>query len=284
MSNPSTDKTKSGVFRTIERRLQELNPPIELQKHIASDLEVAKNTLDGVKFLVKSRKAILDNLRASKDSIGQKAFAEGSKIDPKHWDREGIKGDPDHWALNLSFGATDGIGFREIWRYRLTTRSLRMADARPPGLNVGKLDGRFAGNFGDNPSLPDISSLHLAVWDEKVNNKVKTYCTAHIDEAGFVIEGPGGAIMLTPDFLRHTGVELVWKTMLRGKIPDWMVDRFNPILPSSFNDYSRAGLSIDLVKGETYKVSVTGSCGIFGGFECSGTVGISGTFNWLGSK
>ncbi len=122
--------------------------------------------------------------------------------------------------------------------------------------------------------LPDLSSLHCAIADD--------VCNIHIDEMGFVMTGPSGDVVVDPDFLRHTIVELLWKTNLKGKIPIWALDRFSFTIPSSRNDFSRAGVSFDLVQSKTYKLTLAGSCTIHGEFECSGNLSFSGSHN-LGS-
>ncbi|WGR92620.1 hypothetical protein MTX20_32440 [Bradyrhizobium sp. ISRA435] len=55
-------------------------------------------------------------------------------------------------------------------------------------------------------------------------------------------------------------------------------------MPNSANDFSRLGISVDMYQRKDLHVTVTASCGIFGGFECSGTVSISGTHDLFGSK
>ena len=59
---------------------------------------------------------------------------------------------------------------------------------------------------------------------------------------------------------------------------DGVVDRVNLILPSSYVDYNRIGVSLDLKKTKNYRVSLTGTCSITGDHECSGTLSVSGRF------
>ena len=59
---------------------------------------------------------------------------------------------------------------------------------------------------------------------------------------------------------------------------DGFVDRVNLILPSSYVDYNRAGVSFDLKKTKNYRVTLTGTCSISGDHDCSGTVTVSGRF------
>ena len=122
MSNPTIAKA-SDTYRKIATRLSGFSPPILIEQHIASDLFAGRTTLDGVNFVAKDYDRLLAALRNAKDLSGEKAFAEGSMHDPRHW------------ALRLSFTATHGIGFREIWRPRLSDRlsvSLTHGPARTP--------------------------------------------------------------------------------------------------------------------------------------------------------
>ena len=286
MSGSMQKAMNSGTFRTIEQRLANLLPAIELRKHIGTDIRVHDSTLDGIDFFVKDRDRLINELRAARTLDGEPVFAEGSKEDVKHWQRKGIKGDPKHWALNLSFASTNGIGFREIWRFKLSGRALRIADARPPGLGIASLDGTFSGNFGDDMNLPDFSSLHVAVSEDKTADTQRTICNIHIDQTGFVMSGPDQNLVVNPDFLRHLVVELLWKTKLKGKIPGWARERVDLVLPSSYNAFSKVGLGYDFVKSNEFNLSLTGACGLagMGGFECVATFNLTGTHNLLGSK
>jgi hypothetical protein len=278
MADSTAQAMTSDTFLTIETRLRDLTPPILLKDHIGKAFIVYGTTLQGVDFLIKDRQKLLKAFRDARDTTGNPVFAEGSKEDAKHWERKGIKGDPNQWALKLSFAKTNGIGFREIWRLKLTDRALRLSRVRPPGLRAPELDGRFSGNFGDDTNLPDFSSLHCGVADD--------VCNIHIDDMGFVITGPNGEVIVDPDFFRHLVVELLWKTNLRGRIPDWAVDRVNFIIPSSPNNYSKLGVSFDVAKSKQYRLTVSGSCGLaaVSGFECSGTINLTGSHDLLGGS
>jgi hypothetical protein len=266
MSTKGAAAKKTRTYEKIEARLANLD--VKLADHIdpVSSLVAHERTLDGINFTPKKdpktkKPSFLEALRRARDTVGQPAFAEGSKFDHEHW------------ALQLSYKATEGRGFREIWRLRLTDRPLRWTEGRP-GLNVPSFDAGLSAHFGDNPTMPDLSSLHCAVTDGS--------CNVHIDEMGFVMETPSGGLAVDPDFLRHTLIELIWKTKLKGKIPDWAVERVNFIVPSSYNNYSRVGISFDLARSETVKLSVNGSCGVLGGFNCSGTLNLTGSHDVLG--
>ena len=93
-----------------------------------------------------------------------------------------------------------------------------------------------------------------------------------------MIIGPMGDLVVDPDFAQHLVNELLWKSKGTNLFPDWLVDRVSIILPSSSNEYSRIGVTGDLLRQKNYRVTVTGSCSIRGDFECAATVGISGEF------
>ena len=61
-------------------------------------------------------------------------------------------------------------------------------------------------------------------------------------------------------------------------LPLWALNHIHLLPPSSPFNFKRAGISADIVKGDSYKVSLTGSCAVFGPFECSGTFSVSGRF------
>jgi len=246
----------SPVYQKIARRLADLNPPIDIDEHIGARLKVGKSTLDGIDFEASDYKRLETLLREAKSSTGDPAFAVGAREDPNHW------------ALSLSYLATKGIGFREVFRPRLSDRPLSMADARPDRETT--LRNRYSAHFGDRQDLPDLTSLHCAVS--------KHGCNVHIDEMGFVMTDARGNIILNPNFLRHTLVELVWKTNLKGKLAQWALDRFSFDIVSTPLDFARAGVSVDLIQSDRYKLSLRGSCAVAGPFDCSGTLTFHGRF------
>ncbi|MVT68785.1 hypothetical protein GPL21_27225 [Bradyrhizobium pachyrhizi] len=252
------------------------NPNVRLydeKAYIRRQLEkygvaAATSTLDGVTFLPKDWEDLIKTLRIAKTSDGFDAFAEGKSPEK-----------PSHWALDLSMAATIGKGFREIWRPKLSDRPLSTRDLPGRhGFGLGRGRGQwsddYSAQFGKDPQPQDITSLHFAVAPDRVN--------VHIDETGFVFEGADGALTVGPNFGHHAVNELFWKS--NPHLPRWAIDHIDLILPNSANDFSRFGVSVDLYQRKNLRVTVTGSCGIFGGFECSGTLSVSGTHNLLGSK
>jgi hypothetical protein len=91
----------------------------------------------------------------------------------------------------------------------------------------------------------DITSLHFAVAPDRVN--------IHIGQRGFVFEGANLELMVGPDFADHIVNELVWKTIL--PLPYWLAERMDVIMPNSTNDFSRFGLSTDMVQRKNLKVT-----------------------------
>ena len=244
------------TFTTIHRRLKNLG--IHLYNHIDSDLKVYESNLDGVFFNTKKKTDplkhgdFLSSLRAA-TTLGKPAFREGKKFDKAHW------------AVDASMAATTGIGFREI-TYLGTengpriTRSGSALSMRGPGV-----DAPFSAQFGKTRARLDISSLHCAVWGH--------YCSVHVDEAGFVIQAMPGLsndVMMTPDFLQHTLLELIWKDKLG--VPD-AVEIF---VPNSKNDYSSMGIRATAKLGRNVRVSVNASYNVRGKRGFSKTIVLQG--------
>jgi hypothetical protein len=245
----------TDVYRKITARLGGVSPPIDLDDHIGGKLQAERTTLDGIDFEPENYPRLLQALRDAKDSSGKDAFAEGGKSRREHW------------PLSMSFLATKGVGFRQIWRPSPSDRPLSTPNQ---GDNQPAADPRYSARFGDNMNLPDLSALHCGVS--------KYGCNIHIDEMGFVMEDAYGNVIVDPDFLRHALVELVWKTNLKGTLPLWALDRVSFDIMSSPQDFSRAGVSIDLIQSDRYKLTLRGSCGVSDDFEASGTLTFSGRF------
>ncbi|CAN5126623.1 hypothetical protein BH11PSE4_BH11PSE4_23880 [soil metagenome] len=284
-----TDPTLTDTYRQIATRLAMLRPQLDLKSYFAGPnpdvrlgsekayirdqlrqygVAAAHTTLDGVTFLPNDWRALVIALRIAKTGDGFEAFAEGRNPEK-----------PAHWALDMSMGATIGTGFREIWRPKLSERPLLSRDqpgrhSFGTGRGSGQWSDGYSSQFGKDPAPLDITSLHFAVAPDRVN--------VHIDETGFVFEGADDALTVGPNFLHHGGNELGLKTI--APLPRWAVEHIDLILPNSTNDFSRIGVSVDMYQRKDLRVTATGSCGIFGGFECSGTVSISGTHDLGGGR
>jgi hypothetical protein len=108
-----TKAMDNPVYKEIARRLANCNPPVILDDHIAKILRISDTTLDGVNFVARDYKKLKKVLIDAKDGAGSPFFAHATLEDL------------DHWALKASFMATDGTGFREIFRLKIAgVRSL----------------------------------------------------------------------------------------------------------------------------------------------------------------
>jgi hypothetical protein len=243
----------SETFRKIESRLSNFTPPIKLREHLVdkpttvADLHVHPLTLQGIDFTVKDPDKFLVAVRTAKTGT-DKAFGEGSTT-PSDWKQ--------HWAMAASLLATKGIGFRESWRYYLNDRAARLQDARPPRLlNAPEMDRGFAENFGGANSL-DLSALHISVAFGKW-----TACNIHVDETGIAMTDIRNNVTITPNVISHFFNELAFKTIAGEKLPTWFIDRVNLHVLSPEMGYRRLGVSADILKGESYKLTISASCGL----------------------
>jgi len=254
-----SDPIFSTTYLKIVSRLTQFRPPIKLDKYIKSGPYVGATTLDGITFVPKDWYEILVDLRTTRTLDNEVAFAEGNSAET-----------PRNWALDLSMAATIGKGFREIWRPKSSDRPLSLDDL-PERRHRATWNVGSSARFGPaSSSSHDLSSLHFAVAPDRFN--------VHIDQTGFVIVGPTGEIVVDPDFAQHLVNELLWKSKASKVFPDWLVDRVGIMLPSSENEFSRVGITADLRREKSYRITVTGSCSVRGGFECSVTGGVSGNF------
>jgi hypothetical protein len=253
MSHTGPEAIHEPTFRKIEARLRSFSPPIELREHLVpkpssvADLEVHPLTLQGVDFTVRDPDKFVAAMRQAK-TAGASAFAEGSTT-PSDWKR--------HWAMTASLLATRGIGFREPWRYYLNDRDMRLPDARPPGLrDEPQMSSEIAGTFGIANTL-NLSALHISVAFGKW-----TECNVHIDETGVAMVDEHNNLTITPFAVHHLFNELIFKTIGGEHLPTWFVDRVNLHVLSPEMGFKRLGVSIDLLKGETYKLTISASCGL----------------------
>jgi hypothetical protein len=245
-ANPDT-------FRAIESRLGNFSPGIKLREHIVdnpttiADLKVQPLTLQGVTFTVKDPDKFLREVRAAKTGTDN-AFAEGS-TKPADWKQ--------HWAMTASLLATKGIGFREPWRYYLNDRAERLQNAQPPRLlNAPTMDRGLAENFGAANPI-NLSALHISVAFGKW-----TECNIHIDETGIAMADMHNNLTITPNAISHLFNELALKTIAGEHLPTWFIDRVNLHVLSPEMGYRRLGVSVDVIKRESFKVTISASCGL----------------------
>jgi hypothetical protein len=240
------------TFRTIAKRLSGFN--ITLTDHLLdnprtiADLEVHPLTLQGVDFTVKDADAFLAAVREARTG-SDKAFSEGS-TKGSDWKQ--------HWAMTASLQATHGIGFREPWRYYLNDRTAQLQDTKPPLLNAPEMDRGLSAHFGEANTL-NLTALHISVAFGKW-----TECNIHIDETGIGMKDLQNNLTITPNVVHHLFNELLLKTFAGEALglPTWVLDRFNLHVLSPEMAYERVGISVDVLKGESYKLTISASCGL----------------------
>jgi hypothetical protein len=265
------------VFEKISNRLTHFTPPILLDKHIISDdkaiehivdekggvhrvrrfypVVAHRNTLDGIDFIVADRQKLITDIRNPRVD-GKQVFAEGTGTD---WSK--------HWALALSFGATEGLGFREIFRPYVNDRPLLGPGAVP-----------FDNRLGQDITV-DISALHFAVANFPKINQIR--CNAHIDNLTVTLSGVGDALGLSPSFISHLVNELLFKTKLQGKLPNWVLDAFDISLLDPTHGFLNAGIGATIIKRKNFRWTLKASIGLnnsthqewSGSFRFEGSIG-----------
>jgi hypothetical protein len=242
-------KGNTAVAKAILDRLRDVH--ICLDPYLASPVEGLDSTLKGINFTCKDLAKIKQAFDSATDYMGRRAFYYNGEYSSGKMLKEVIRNAPD--LLDISFGATDGYGYREI-------RDMPIIPSLPswkPKHLSPSLNSRFG--FEDEQSVSfDVSSLHAALA-EKV-------CNIHIDNMGFTVRGPYGAF-LNPDFGQHLVNELIlqtdlapylglgigrvlkWTHLLRTDdseaIGNWIAKNINLELPNFRNGY-RPGVGVQV--------------------------------------
>jgi hypothetical protein len=241
------------VFDAINKRLQTFTPPIVLGDHIAHSWDKIekiskqrfrlvishRHTLNGIDFIVEDREKLISAIRSAKAG-SRNGFVEGSSSGWKQ-----------HWPLTLSFLATDGIGFREVFRPRINDRPLDTM----PGM-------RFDTRLGRDVAI-DISALHLAVAQFSTLGHVR--CNVHIDNLTVTLGGIGEDVQISPSVISHFINELLFKTKLQGKLPDWILDTFDFSLLNPDEGFLNAGVVAHIINKPNFKWTLHFSVGLNNG-------------------
>jgi hypothetical protein len=207
------DEQKKRTYDAIVARCTDLIPSIDITRHIKpGTLRVAKLTLDGITFEAVDPDDLAAELsgrmklpcagKSPKPGEGALSFDTTRAPRPANASMTSMKEEPGHWALKASFGATVGEGFREEWRPPPQPRPALL----PP---TGYGSERLSLGFGETGKRLTFTALHAAV--------AASVCNVHIDERGFVVSTPDGAVV-TPTFWGHLANELLLKTKFR----DWL--------------------------------------------------------------
>jgi hypothetical protein len=201
------------TYDAIVARCTNLIPSVDITKHIKQGtLRVANNTLDGITFEavdpadleaeLGGRMKLPGARKSPKPGEGALSFDTTRGPRPANASMTSMKEDPKHWALKASFGATVGEGFREQWQPPPQPRPA-LLPLTPYGSQ------RISLGFGETGKRLTFTALHAAV--------AASVCNIHIDERGFVVKTPEGAVV-TPTFWGHLANELLLKTKFR----DWL--------------------------------------------------------------
>jgi hypothetical protein len=210
------NEQQKKTYDAIVARCKDLIPSIDITKHIKpGTLRVANNTLDGITFEAVDAADLEAELsgriklpgagKSPKAGTGALSFDRTRGSRSANASMISMKEDPKHWALKASFGATVGEGFREQWRPPPQPRPALL-----PTTSYGSQ--RVSLGFGETGKRLTFTALHAAV--------AASVCNVHIDERGFVVNTPEGAVV-TPTFWGHLANELLLKTTFR----DWLDEK-----------------------------------------------------------
>ena len=211
------DDRQKWTYEAIVKRCADLTPPVDLPSHIKPGTRrTARSTLDGITFEAIDPEKLANEFsgRKPKPNFDKLPKPTPPAIDTRYEPRPpgasmmSMREDPQHWALKASFGATVGEGFREEWKAPPPPKAPLM----PQSAYGSK---RISLGFGETGRRLSFTALHAAV--------AASECNVHIDERGFVMDTPEGAV-LTFSFWSHIANELLLKTKFRdwlnGKIGD----------------------------------------------------------------
>jgi len=232
-SNASSGPPKfrtNDVYVAIAKRLAVLGIKLDDYVDANANPDIGGTTLDGVTFSPSNYSSLAQAVQNAKRANGQ-TFIEGKNTST-----------PD--AIDLSFLATSGRGFREIsW------------------------------TDGESATL-DFSALHIALSPLR--------CNIHIDEFGVVIAGPDGQTSLSPNALHHIANELVLKTIVKEFLRDkfglspWYIDHLFVELLNSASNYSRVGAGVEAHPWKSVKITAGYACNL--GDGCRKTFTLSKSF------
>lgn len=252
------EEEKQRTYDAIVARCKDLIPPVDIARHIKpGTLRVAKSTLDGITFEAVDpadleaefggRMKLPGPHPPPKPGSGPLSFDATRSLRPANASMTSMPEEPGHWALKASFGATVGEGFREKWR--------APPPPRPALLPTPAYGGqRISLGFGETGTRLTFTALHAAV--------AKRVCNVHIDERGFVVDTPAGAVV-TPTFWSHMANELLLKSLFRdwlnGAIGDnavgavivEVVNRLSLRFPDAENGFAGLSGKINNIKGPT---------------------------------
>jgi hypothetical protein len=281
-------RRNSSTWDDLAGRLGKFEPGIHLADYVDFGVQNAIDVMgypsEGINFVLarSQRDPLLRRLRDARTRSGKQAFQTGRWKGVLHA-AKGAGRDllkmrtGDSWAANISYMATTGIGFRQIWYMELSDRQLRLKHAHPAFSDMPKLDPKFTAMFhAPNRSL-DLSSVHWAIGDADPKTG-RSKCNVHVDQVG-IMANLQGQNRITPDTGYHGVVELAFRTGLKGILPDSVLQRMDFILPSAQENYAlNFGVQYKIVDRKHVNFSFRGVCEIEnGGLPWSLSLNLGGT-------
>ena len=106
----------------------------------------------------------------------------------------------------------------------------------------------------------DVSALHIAVA-EFIKYDV-TRCNIHIDNLTVTLGGIGDDVYISPIVISHFVNELLFKTKLQGKLPDWVIEAFDISLLNPNDGFLSAGIGLTLINKPNLRWSIEYSAGL----------------------
>ncbi len=144
---------QTEVFKKIYARMEGLG--VDLDEHIDSHLEAGRLILDGINFVAKDHNRLLDALTNLKYPGGDTVFFRGARS---------ARG---HFVGNVSYLATEGIGFRQIWQ--------TFPGERPIGPNAAKQPGDGPEGVGALRRFPEPARPHIGALRRVEADMQRTY-------------------------------------------------------------------------------------------------------------
>jgi len=260
----------SGVYRKIADRMAWNDPPFDLDSHVADIIRIGNTTLDGVDFVPRDARKLEIALQSMKSGSRRRfAWPHSRTIATGATDFATGKGVTDNLTFDVSLGATEGSGYREIFDKARAPAGVQAS--APIGDSAAERmfeagGPKFSGAFSDYVARPDISALHCAVSASK--------CNIHIDETAVCIYDDTGQMIVSGNAGQHTGDELLWKTY-GPKLMDFLFSKapvlhFLPMnripevvdlrIPSPANGYKNFSVEAFAVRKKSLTVSLKYSC------------------------
>jgi hypothetical protein len=203
-----------GVYTDIANRLNSLSINLDDYIHInpktqKTTLQVEKTTLDGISFVAGHKQndgqfilgdsVLKGAFSRAKAGNGLRAFA--GQISPE---------DLANTPLQLSFLATKGLGFREI--FYLPEGVIPARDFNHKIL-LNQDNRLFDWKFGKMIDSPNVTSIHVDMAQGSLTS-------IHLDKQGFIFADRDGKIHLGSNVAQHVIDELILKDKFFGLFGD----------------------------------------------------------------